>query len=84
MPNQAVTDAASEWIIKSKGVTPRLIGLIYSFMTTKYQEGHTLEDMELILGIAMERISHAIRELEDHGYVAISRARKPFIYAVIK
>jgi predicted transcriptional regulator len=75
---------AEDWDLSERRISAAKISTVYSFMKTKYQEGHTLVDMERILGFDMEGISYCLKALEEHGYVAIARASKPYRYAVIK
>ena len=75
---------ARSWGLDDFNVSAELIGTAYTYMKTKYKPNETLEDMELNLGIAMESISRALKALEAHGYLTISRALKPYQYLVIK
>ena len=83
LADEDVVKEAEEWTLAWK-VSPQMIGLIYSYMKHKYEPGATLHDMERVLGVANESISFALRELEAHGYLTISRASKPFLYRVTK
>jgi len=63
---------------------PPYLDKFIQVLKTKYQFGESLEELERNMGIALDSISKALRELEDNGFVAISRHTKPFKYAVIK
>ena len=82
--DKEVQKAAESWESSEWRISPGVIGLVYSYIKHRYQGSESLCDMERILGVAMEVISHALRDLEAHGYVAISRARKSFEYRVVK
>ena len=84
VPNKACMQDAETWEYEEHEVSPQIVGLVYAFMKDKYSEGETLDDMERVIGIAKERISWALRALEEHGYLTISRVKKPFLYRVAK
>lgn len=84
MPDEDVMKLAATWDLSEWDVSPRLVGFVYSYIKNRYKDGETLNDIERNLGIAHESISHSLRALEEYGYLAISRARKPFQYRVIK
>ncbi len=84
MADERISKDAESWDLSRWDITPRLIGTVYSYLKTKYQFGESLEELERNMGIALDSISKALRELEDNGFVAISRHTKPFKYAVIK
>ncbi len=75
---------AETWDLSHIEISAQLVATVYSYMKSRYQQGETLEDMEKGLGIAKESVSRAIKELEAHGYLTVSRGTKPFRYAVIK
>jgi hypothetical protein len=75
---------AESWDFSSLRLNPMTIATVYSYMKHQYETGLSLGDMEKQLGVAMELISFALRDLEAHGYLAISRSTKPFVYRVIK
>ena len=84
MPDNHIMLVAKDWDLTHTKVTVGILGLSYSYIKHKYVRGETVYDMERNLGIAKESISRALRILEAHGYVTISRSNKPFSYAVIK
>ena len=84
LADKDVQKEAEGWDRQEWSVSPAVIGLVYSYIKHRYKGGESLCDMERSLGVAMEVISFALRNLEAHGYVTISRARKPFEYRVVK
>ncbi len=82
--DESLVKLSESWELEDFGVTPQLIGTIYRYMKNSHQDGESMVDMESTLGIAVETISRGLRALEHYGYVAISRATKPFRYSVIK
>lgn len=84
MIDHDVQRAAQEWDLPGSYVSPGRIALVYSYVKSKYVPGETLWEMEASLGVCKESISLALRALEENGYVAISKAIKPYRYAVIK
>ncbi len=84
LADETILKVAEDWDLKGRRLSPRLIATVYSYMKHKHQDGATLMDMERTLGIACERISYAIRELSNHGYLVIGRSTKPFKYRVIR
>ena len=84
LADKDVIACAELWDLMSPELSPQMIGTIYSYMKNRYQFGESLDDMEIGLGIAKESVSRAIKELESHGYLTVSRAIKPFRYAVVK
>lgn len=84
MPDEAVMKVSEGWDLEEWGVSSRMIGCVYSYLKHRYQDGETLADIERNIGIGSDGISHSMRALEENGYLAISRARKPYQYRVIK
>lgn len=84
LADKAIQKEAEDWDSPHWKVSPAIIATVYSFMKIRYESGMTIEDMERHLGICMEFISYALRDLEAYGYLTISRARKPFEYRVTK
>lgn len=84
MPDIEVQKEAEGWVMDKSGLTAQRIATVYSFMKHKYSPSQSLNDMEVITGISYDVISAALRALEEHGYITISRSSKPFQYAVIK
>lgn len=69
--------------MKFSRLTPALIVVVYNHLSN-YKATQDLSQMERELGIHKDLIQFALCELEKHGYLAISRARKPFQYRIIK
>ncbi len=89
MPDLEVIADAETWDLTHKRwcgrrIAPQTIGLVYSYIKNKYSGNETLEDIERALGIAMEYISFCLRELEEHGWITITRGTKPFQYRAAK
>lgn len=84
MSDALIMQEAPTWDLSECRASPQMIATIYSYMTTKYEKGQSLFDIECTLGIHSDYISHSLRALEEHGYVTITRATKPFQYMVIK
>lgn len=84
LADKKIMATAQDWEVVSKDVSPQLIATVYTYMNIRYKSGESLDDIELGLGIAKESISRAIKELEGHGYLMVSRGTKPFRYVVVK
>ncbi len=84
MPDARIMNEAKDWLLFNTRLNPRLLALVYSYINHSYKDSETLDLIERKIGISADLISLCLRELEDRGYVAISRQSKPFRYAVIK
>ena len=84
LADREIMAKAQDWDLVSKDISPQLIATVYTYMNIKYQIGESLDDIEIGMGIAKESVSRAIKELEGHGYLTVSRGTKPFRYVVVK
>jgi len=75
---------AEGWDLKEANLSSKFVSIVYSYMKNNYKHPETLGDLERTLGLGHDAISRALRLLEEHGYLAISRASKPYQYRVIK
>ena len=84
VPDLNVQRDAESWDLVKYKVSAHTIATVYSFMKNKYEPNFTLRDMERITGIWCDGIAIALKALEAHGYITISRSSRPHIYTVIK
>lgn len=84
VPDLNVQKDAESWDLVKYKVSAQTIATVYSFMKNKYEPNFTLRDMERITGIWCDGIAIALKALEAHGYITISRSSRPHIYTVIK
>jgi hypothetical protein len=84
MPDLSVQNDAETWDLVKYKISAQKIATVYSFMKNKYEPNYTLRDMERITGIWCDGIAIALKALEAHGYITISRSSRPHIYTVIK
>ena len=84
MPDQGVQKEAESWDLVKYKISAQRIATVYSFMKNKYEPTFTLMDMERITGIWCDGIAIALKALEAHGYITISRSSRPHRYTVIK
>lgn len=75
---------ASGWDYGDSPMRPEIVSCVYHYMKTKYQQGDSIDDMVVNIGVAEDRISRSLKLLEDNGYLTSTRISPPYNYRIVK
>ncbi len=73
----------SKWRVFKEMPYAEDIARVYQFLLINRPYSDSLVNIGKLIGLRDDHVSKAIRELESHGWVAVDRETKPYVYSAV-